>query len=380
MSEQPPPAHADHDADPDVDPDSGVGDRDVWWRRPLVTACLVLGFVAYVPALIAAPGRMPADSKLYLYLDPGRLIADALGTFDPRQFAGWVPHQHISFVWPSGPWFWVFEQLGVPDWIAHRLWLGTLLVAAGLGVRWCALQLGLPALPALVAAVVYELAPYLLPYVSRTSVMLLPWAGLGWIVALTVRATRRPGWRDPALIALVGLTVGAVNATALAMIVPAPVIWLVHAVWGRCCTWRDALVVAARTAMLSFGVSLWWIAALVVQGRHGADVLPYSESLADVSFTSTSTEVWRGLGYWLFYIRDPYGATTSVSLRYLTSSPAIAISFATFSITGSPGPGRSMPNWPMRSCRSRRPGPSTTGPSSHRSARSPRACTCRATR
>ncbi|MAT04588.1 MAG: hypothetical protein CL424_06055 [Acidimicrobiaceae bacterium] len=302
-------------------------DRAVWWRRPVVGAVALLAVLAYVPTLSTSPGRMPADSKLYLYLDPGRLIADALGTYDPRQFAGWVPHQHISFVWPSGPWFWLFEQLGSPDWIAHRLWVGTLLLAAGLGVRWCALQVGLSPLPALVGAVAYELAPYLLPYVSRTSVMLLPWAGLGWIVALTIRATRRPGWRDPALIALVVLTVGAVNATALAMIVPAPAVWLIHAVWGRWCSWRAAVMVAARTALLSAGVSLWWIAALVVQGRYGADVLPYSESLADVSYTATSAEVWRGLGYWLFYIRDPYGATTTASLRYLTSSSAILVSF-----------------------------------------------------
>ena len=304
-----------------------VAERDAWWRRPWVGATLLFAFLGYVPALLAAPGRMTADSKLYLYLDPGRLMADALGSYDPRQFAGWVPHQHISFAWPSGPWYWLFERTGTPDWIAHRLWLGTLLLAAALGVRWCALQLGLPSLSALVAGVAYELAPYILPYVSRTSVMLLPWAGLGWIVALTIRATRRPGWRDPALIALVVLTVGAVNATALAMIVPAPVLWLVHAVWGRWCTWREALVVGARTALLSIGVSLWWIAALVVQGRYGADVLPYSESLADVSFTATSAEVWRGLGYWLFYIRDPYGATTTASLRYLESSAAIAIAF-----------------------------------------------------
>ena len=64
----------------------------------------------------------------------------------------------------------------------------------------------------------------MLPYVSRTSVMLLPWAGVGWMTGLTVRARSSSRWRDPALIALVVLTVGAVNATALAMIVPAPLL------------------------------------------------------------------------------------------------------------------------------------------------------------
>ena len=101
----------------------------------------MLGLLAYVPALTAGRGRMPADTKLYLYLDPGRLVSDAPYTFDGRQFAGWVPHQTISYLWPSGPWYWLFDTIGVPDWIAHRLWIGTILFVAGLGVRW----LGAPA-------------------------------------------------------------------------------------------------------------------------------------------------------------------------------------------------------------------------------------------
>ena len=60
-----------------------------------------------------------------------------------------------------------------------------------------------------------------------------------------------------------------------------------------------------------------------IQGRLGADVLAYSESLESVSFTSTSPEVWRGLGYWLFYIRDAYAATTSAGRDYMVSGRLI---------------------------------------------------------
>ena len=305
-----------------------IDGRPSWLARTRVRSVGALAVVAYLPAFVAAPGRMPADSKLYLYLDPGRFLADAAGSYDPRQFAGWVPHQHISYLWPAGPWFWVFEQIGVPDWIAHRCWIGTLMLLAGLGARWTARLLGLAALPALAAGLVYQVSPYVLPYVSRTSVMLLPWAGLGWIVALTIRASRRHTWGDPATIALVVLTVGSVNATALAMIVPGPVLWLVHVGWRRSASWRQVVMVAVKIAVFSLGVSAWWIVMLAIQGRHGAEVLPYSESLADVSLTATSSEVWRGLGYWLFYVRDPAGATTTESLRYLISTPAILVSFA----------------------------------------------------
>ena len=64
-----------------------------------------------------------------------------------------------------------------------------------------------------------------------------------------------------------------------------------------------------------------------IQGKLGADVLAYSESLKSVSFTSTSTEVWRGLGYWLTYIRDPYAATTTAGADYMTSSKVILAGF-----------------------------------------------------
>ena len=287
-----------------------------------------LALLAYLPALFAAPGKMPSDTKLYLYLDPGRLISDAPYTWDNRQFAGWVPHQTVTYLWPSGPWYWLFEQLRVPDWVAHRLWIATLLFVGGLGVRWAAKHLGIAGAGALTAAFVYQLSPYILPYLSRTSLMLLPWAAVGWLVGLTIRSATRTRWRDAAIFALVIFTVGSPNATALAMIAPAPVLWLLHAAWQRSISWRRAITAALRIGGLSLAVSLWWIAMLAVQSRHGADVLSYSETLEAVSFTSVSTETLRGLGYWLFYIRDPSGFATTASADYLESGRIIAIGFA----------------------------------------------------
>ena len=307
--------------------DLAAAASDVMRRFPAWAAVAVLGLLAYVPALRSSPGRMPADTKLYLYLDPSRLIGDAPWTFDGRQFAGWVPHQVIAYLWPQGPWYWLAATAGVPDWVAHRLWIGTLFLAAGTGVLWLGRRIGLSLAAAFAAALVYQLAPYLLPYVSRTSAMLLPWAGLGWLVGLTVLAATRTKWRHASLAALVVLTVGAVNATALMMIAPAPVLWLLAATWQRLITWRRAVSTALRIGALSLAVSLWWIVMLVVQGRQGADVLAYSESLESVSLTSTSPEVWRGLGYWLTYVRDAYAATTTAARDYMVSGRLIATGF-----------------------------------------------------
>ena len=78
---------------------------------------LILAVLAYLPSLTARPGRMPTDTKLYLYLDPGRLLSEAAATWDTSQFAGWVPHQVIAYLWPSGPWLTrTCRSVGWPRW------------------------------------------------------------------------------------------------------------------------------------------------------------------------------------------------------------------------------------------------------------------------
>ena len=59
------------------------------------------------------------------------------------------------------------------------------------------------------------LSPYLLDYAARISVILLPWAGLPWMIAFTIRALRGRRLALPALFALVVQLVGGINATAL---------------------------------------------------------------------------------------------------------------------------------------------------------------------
>ena len=107
--------------------------------------------------------------------------------WDPNVGMGTVTHQNIGYLWPQGPWYWLFDHLGFPDWVAQRLWSGTLLFLAGLGVLFLLRTLGwrssvsagaarfAPA--ALPAALVYMLSPYVIEYIARISAILLPWAG-----------------------------------------------------------------------------------------------------------------------------------------------------------------------------------------------------------
>jgi arabinofuranan 3-O-arabinosyltransferase len=297
------------------------------WRRVAARVDIAaLVVLAYVPSLLSSPGRMPADSKLYLYEGPGALLSDARWSYDTHQFGGWVTHQIVSYLWPAGPWFWTLEHVGVPDWVAHRLWIGTLFVAAGLGMRWLARALGLPPAAAFAGAVFYQCSPYVLPYVSRTSMMLLPWAGLPWLVGLTRRAVREPGWWAPAWFGLVLITVGGVNLTATAMIAPGPILWLVHEWRSPGVRLRTVATALARLGAVTVGACTWWLAAVAVQGKWGADVLTYSETYASVTYTSSAAEVARGMGYWLAYVDNPVPATT-MARPYQHSPVLVALGF-----------------------------------------------------
>ncbi|MEZ5216604.1 MAG: alpha-(1-_3)-arabinofuranosyltransferase family protein [Ilumatobacteraceae bacterium] len=284
--------------------------------------------LSYLPPLASSPGHLAADTKAYLTLDPGRLLGDAAFSWDARQFGGWVPHQVIGYLWPSGPWFWLGSTLGAPMWVVHRLWLGTILFAAALGARWCAREFGLSRLAAVVAATAYLLTPFTLPYLSRGSILVLPWAGLGWLIALTARAARDGGWRWPAWFALVIVTVGGINATAMVMIAPGPLLVLFELVWRREVPARRAIAAGARIAGSSAVVSVWWLMGLAVQGRYGAPVLAFSETLQSVSFTAVSSEALRGAGYWITYVSDPTGPLTTGGLYLQSSVVVIAAGFA----------------------------------------------------
>ena len=141
----------------------------------------VLALLAYVPALTSSPGRMPADTKLYLYLDPGRLHRRrAVDVRPPPVRRAGCRTSIIAYLWPSGPWYWLVRRrsacpTGSPTGCGSAPCCSPPGSVCG-GCRACS---GSASLAALVAAVVYQLSPYVLPYVSRTSVMLLPWAGLG---------------------------------------------------------------------------------------------------------------------------------------------------------------------------------------------------------
>ena len=287
---------------------------------------LVLAAVAYLPLLANDMGRVAADTKAYLYLDPGRLLARAPYMWQPEVAMGTVTHQNIGYLWPVGPFFWLGEAIGLPDWITQRLWLGSVLLAAGLGMRWFLRTLGWRGAALLVSSLAYMLSPYLLNYADRHSVILLPWAGLPWLMGLTVRALRTPGWRHAAIFGLVTLTVGGVNASSLLLVGIGPVAWLAWCAVEGSAPWRRVVGTAARIGLAFAATGIWWMVGLAIQSRYGLPTLHLTENYKVVSDAATAPELFRGLGYWYFYGQGRLGAWIEPATSY--TRWALPLSFA----------------------------------------------------
>jgi len=255
-------------------------------------------------------------------------MSRAWALWDPNIGLGTVTHQNIGFLFPIGPFYWLAETAGLPDWVAQRLWLGSILLAAGLGTLALARHLGLSVLGAAGAAFVYMLSPYTLAYAARISVILLPWAALPWMILLAARSAERGGWRDPARFAIVVALVGGVNATALILAGLGPVAWLIASVRSGRITADAALRAAARIGVLTVGISLWWLGALAVQGQYGIPILRYSETAQTVASASLANEVWRGLGYWFLYGEDRLGPWIEPGAAYTQRLWLIALTYA----------------------------------------------------
>ena len=286
----------------------------------------MLAVLAYGPLLLSSPGRVSADSKQYLYLDPGAFLARIPYVWDAQVGAGGVSHQHIGYLWPMGPWFWLLDAVGIPTWVAQRLWVGTLSMVAALGTRWLLRRFGLSRAGVVAGTLVYLLSPYPLAFTARTSVLLLPWAALPWLMGLTDRAVRDRGWRDPAWIALVVATVGSVNASSMVLVGVGPLLWLGLSITDRASA-RRAAGVAGRVGVLGAAVSLWWIVALGVEGRYGLPVLQVTENLDTVASASNPSDVLRGLGNWYFYGQDRLGFSIDQAEDYLRDRLTVAATF-----------------------------------------------------
>ncbi|HEY1987997.1 MAG TPA: alpha-(1-_3)-arabinofuranosyltransferase family protein [Acidimicrobiales bacterium] len=327
-------------SDPEPSPPAPIGTPPGRWvsvyrqlrspsRLRTTVDYLALALLSFIPMLASRPGVVSDDTKTYLYLDPGRYVRQATSLWDPSVALGTVTHENIGYLLPMGPFYWVLAELHVQLWVAQRLWMGVLLLAAGAGTLYLCRVIGLTGPGRYVASIGFMFTPYVLQYAGRISAILMPWAGLPWLVAFVILALRRGGWRYPARFALVVALVSGINASSIIYVGIAPVLWLLYSVLiAREASWRQVWGVAWRVGLLSGLVSLWWAIGLQVEAAYGVNVLKYTETVPVTSSTSLASEVIRGLGYWYFYGSDRVGSWTQASVAYTQNLWLVGLSFA----------------------------------------------------
>ena len=283
---------------------------------------------AFLPAFYTRVGEVSADTKSYLYLNPAKLLSESINLWNPKIGAGTVTHQMLGYLWPMGPYYYIMDALQIPDWVAQRVWWGLLIFVAAIGARLLATSLGASLSGSMLAGLAYGFSPYFLQYFARLSGLLLPWAGLPFLIWCAVRARADSSWRWPALFALIVGTVGTVNATALIMSGLGVVVWLCVDALSRVTAWRDTLRFSWRAGLLCFGVCVWWINGLLIQGKFGLPILRYTETYETVAKASSVQEIVRGLGYWFFYGGDKLGRWVGPSASYLTNPIVLIVSWS----------------------------------------------------
>jgi arabinofuranan 3-O-arabinosyltransferase len=282
-------------------------------------ASFTLGFVAaaYAIAFWQKPGWASSDTKIDLHVDPVRFLGDVASVWTPSSGLGEVHSaQYGGYLWPMGPFFALFHQLGVAPWVIQRLWYGLILALAAWGLLLLLDQLvGRPrGIVHLVATTFFLLNPYTVVFTGRTTITLLGYAALPWLLLTVYHGVRTyRGWRAwwwPAAFALIFMsTGGGVNAAVVFYMAFGPLLLMVYEPALGHARWRGAGAFLLRAILLSTLASLWWISALLVHVRYGIDFLQYTEQPRTIWGTNAISESLRLMGYWTSYLGAGYPRT-----------------------------------------------------------------------
>jgi arabinofuranan 3-O-arabinosyltransferase len=267
------------------------------------------------------PGRIVRDTKLDLAIDPGRFLASVTHLWDAQIAFGSVPDQAYGYLFPMGPFYWLGATLHVPEWIVQRTWLAALLSIAfwgtvkmaevfGVGTRWTRVAGG----------VAYALSPWVLAQAHDTS-YILPGVLLPWVmIPLKRAADGKLTARAAALRSGVAvLLMGGINATLTLAALLLPVIW-----FASQRPLRRQVRLFGLWCVAVFLATAWFIVPLLFQGRYGFDFLPYTETAATTTATSSVADVLRGGGIWTSFGSAPLWSPAGLLLE--TGSFVIAAS------------------------------------------------------
>ena len=275
---------------------------------------LGLALLALALGLAQRPGTVVADTKIDLYVDPARFLGRVLSVWSPTSDLGHVfGAQYSGYAFPMAPFFALGSALGLPVWLVHRLWLGVVLALAAYGIVRLLDALG-PDGPRrgvlhAAAGALYIVNPYVTVDANRTSIALLSYAALPWLLLCVHRGLRAPrGWWWPAAFALVlTSTGGGVNAATTAWVLLGPALLIVYErAWGGVPggALRPWLL---RMAAVNAVAQAWWVIPVLVQAKGAPSFLPFSEQPGTIWSTTSLSESLRLMGFWTSYVGVGYG-------------------------------------------------------------------------
>jgi arabinofuranan 3-O-arabinosyltransferase len=265
-------------------------------RRPGI--CLLLVLLPF----ITAPGKIIGDTKLNLAINPAGFLARALTLWDPQIF-GELQNQAVGYLFPMGPFFALGKLADVPAWVTQRLWIAALLLAAYGGVVRLAASLGIGNDGTRAAAgLAYALSPLALSMTGERSAAFLPMAMVPWILLPLAGAVR--GRTSPALAATRSAVAAAlcsgINAASAVAALTVAVVYILTAARTRESPSRWKLL--ALWVPASLLATSWWSVPLVLLSKYGVSNVPYTESAATTTSTTSLSQVFRGASDWVSYL------------------------------------------------------------------------------
>lgn len=296
--------------------------------RARVIRVIALLAMALFPWLIA-PGQVQPDTKIDLTLSPWQYLARSLDAWNGHAGLGELQNQAYGYLFPMGPVFGIAHSMGIAPWATQRIWWSILLLVAFYGVVRLVDNLGLASTQVgLLGGVLYALCPRILTLLAENSseawpMTLAPWLLLAARPLLSEIADRRSILRSVALSGLLAAALGGVNATASALVLVVPFLYLLtHHRGRRRLVWWTPAVIAG---------SLWWLLPLLILGRFAYPFLDFIETAAVTTSVTSVTNVLRGNAYWVPYLSNSAGQpiwkagwTSARSVTSILATTAVA--------------------------------------------------------
>ncbi|MCB0888520.1 MAG: DUF3367 domain-containing protein [Nocardioidaceae bacterium] len=288
----------------------------------LITGCVFMVAVAFVQS----PGKLVADTKFDLAIDPAGFLGQALHLWDPTAAFGQIQNQAYGYFWPMGPLFLLGHEIGLPGWVIQRAWLALVMVVAFLGAALVARALGIRRDAAVIlAGFTYALSPRMITDLGPHSIEVWPMALAPWVLLPLIVGSRRGSPRQAAALSALAIgMIGGVNAAAASAVLPMGVLWLLTRTRGK----RRRIMMIWWPVFTALA-TLWWLVPLFILGRYSPPFLDYIETARVTTLSTGIFDSLRGTSNWVPYIDSlARGGNDLITAFYAPLNSGVILMFA----------------------------------------------------